>query len=122
MVGCQFFSPCQMHGMGLGELLEHLRRDRGIDPYKEYPASAMLGVLLKRKHFPHVGFNPKTGQAVPTIRARVEGRTFDWSRMDELARTSMLMAKLWEIEHPATLEIIELDSREEKVVGEEALT
>lgn len=107
-----------MHGMGLGELLERLRHDHDIDPYKKYPSSAVLGVLLKRRHFPHVGFNPKTGQAVPSIRARVEGRTFDWSHMDELARTNMLMAKLWEVEHPATLELIDLGSQEGDAVGE----
>ena len=110
MAASKFYTHRQLYGLPMSELVEKLRSEKSIDPFQNYPPSAMFGVLLKKRHFPHVGINPKTGQAVPTIRARVEARSFDWSRMKELERTEMLMSKLWETDHPASLELIDLDS------------
>lgn len=94
--------------MPLGVLIERLRKDHNIDPFKSFPPTAMYGAFLKKKTVPHVGFNPKTGQSVPTLRARIEARSFDWT-MSGVERAQMVMAKMWEEGHPASLEIIELD-------------
>lgn len=110
MVGNQFLSHKEMQNKALSDVLQVLRERHGIDPYTVYSPSSIYGVLIKKKQYPHVGFNPKTGQAVPTIRARIEARTFDWSNMEELPRTAMLNARLWEDVHPASLEHVDLDS------------
>ena len=67
----------------------------------------MFGTFFKKIQFNHIGFNPVTGESVPALRTRIEGRTFDWEG-DEDARAAMTMAKFWEPSHPASVTLIEL--------------
>lgn len=108
MVGGQYFSHRELHGLALADLIESLKDKYNVDPYRDYPSSAIHGTFLKRKLHPHIGFNPKTGQSVPSMRARIEARSFAW-QMPELARAEMALSKYWELHHPESLESLDLD-------------
>lgn len=108
MVGSQYFDHKMLQGMPMAGVIEKLRSEHSIEPFKSFPPSAVYGAFLKKRMFPHVGFNPKTGQSVPTMRARIEARSFDW-KMDSVKRAEMVLAKVWEPEHPSSLELLELD-------------
>lgn len=113
MIACSVMSHKQMQGLPLAVLIDRLRSAHNIDPFSTHPPTAIYGAFFKKRLVPHVGFNPLTGQSVPTLRARVEARSFDWSRAEELQRAALVMAKTWEENtHPGTLEIIDLDSSE----------
>lgn len=111
MVGCRFIPHKQMQGIPLSSVIEILATQHNVHPYTAYPASCMHGVFLKKRQYPHVGLNPMTGEAIPTLRARIEARSFEW-RMDELQRAAMILAKYWETSHPASLELIDLASKD----------
>lgn len=112
MIASTIMSHKEMQGLSLSLLTEHLRSTHNLDPFTAFPPSAIYGAFFKKRLVPHVGFNPLTGQAIPTLRARVEGRSFDWTRSEELQRAALVVAKTWEDSHPASLEGITLDSSE----------
>lgn len=87
------FPHRDLHGIGLGAVLRKLS-ERGIQP-SQFPPENIYGVFVKRIKVPHVGFNPKTGEHIPTTRTRLQGRVFDWLDADEDRRTALVLGKLW---------------------------
>lgn len=113
MIGHSCMDKRELFGLSLGNLVDRLRRDHQIDPYKDFPPSAIYGTFLKKRLMPHVGLNPKTGQTIATVRARIEARSFDWT-CDELSRGRMVMDRHWDEQYPASLELIDLESTKNK--------
>lgn len=110
MVAHSHYPHEKLQNISLNEILSLLKKD-GISPFTDYPPSAIYGVFMKKSQYPHVGFNPKTGVAVPTLRTRVEARSFDWAQVqpDEKQRVEMALSKFWIPLHPASLENIDLN-------------
>ena len=114
MVGHACLDRRDLLGLSLGQVLERLRTEHRIDPYRDFPPSAIYGTFMKKRLVPHVGLNPRTGQSMATVRARIEARSFDWVGGDELDRARLVLDRHWEEHHPATLELIELDPSKSK--------
>lgn len=55
----------------------------------------IYGTFVKKISVNHVGFNPKTGEYVPTVRSRLQGRVFDWVEREEGRRSDLVMSKTW---------------------------
>lgn len=91
------FPHRDLHRAGLGVVLRKLS-ERDIQP-SQFPSENIYGVFVKRIKVPHLGFNPKTGEHMPTTRTRLQGRVFDWLDADEGRRTDLVLSKLW----PTTL-------------------
>ena len=108
MIGYSKYTPDELNNLSLAELIKRLEVDHGIRPYKDYPLANMYGCFMKKREFPHVGYNPKTGQTVPAVRARVEARTFEWIN-DGPAQGRMVLSSVWEPEHPTSLENVDLE-------------
>lgn len=108
-IGHCHFAQRELHGLGLAELVERLRAEAGVDVYKSYAPTAVYGAFLKKIQHPHVGFNPLTGTSVPTIRTRIEARSFDWTGTEE-QRTRTVFAPLWQASDAASLELIDFDA------------
>lgn len=111
MIGCRHLSHSKMQGLQLRDLLELLQRQHGIDPFKDYSPMAVYGTFVKRVQVPHVGWNPITRESVPTLRTRLEARSFDWERREESEESPedpFILAKCWEPSMPKSLISIEI--------------
>lgn len=108
MVGSHLFGHKEIKGLSLNQLLEKIRMERGIDPYRHYSAAAMYGVFLKRIEYPLKGFNPITGKTVLTNRTKIEARSLNWTKIDVKNRLNILFARMWEPDHPKSLEPIDI--------------
>jgi tRNA(His) 5'-end guanylyltransferase len=108
MIGYSKYASEELNHLSLAELIERLEVDYGIRPHRDYPLVNMYGCFMKKREFPHVGYNPKTGQTVPTVRARIEGRTFEWTD-DGPTQGRMVLSSVWEPDHPTSLENIDLE-------------
>lgn len=99
-IGQSIFGHDRMQGVDLEETLFALRLEHNIT-LDSYPADAVYGSFLKFIDLPHTGFNPLTGLSVPTVRRRIQARSFDWSVMsDPHDRAEMVMSDTWLPHHP----------------------
>lgn len=102
--GAANFPHNDLQGLGLAEVIQKLRDEKGIDFYSAYPPEAVYGVFLKRRQVAHVGLNPITGQKCPTVRTRPEARSFDLKATLPLGTVAeLLLAKYWQDSHPLSL-------------------
>lgn len=82
-----------LKGIGQSEIIKLLAAQNiSIDSFD--PAN-IYGTFVKRINVNHVGFNPKTGEHVPTVRTRLQGRVFDWVEGEEGRRSDLVMSKTW---------------------------
>ncbi|KAF1912709.1 tRNAHis guanylyltransferase-domain-containing protein [Ampelomyces quisqualis] len=65
------FSAEEMHGKKSGELVEMMKREKGVVFEEAVPKWAVEGCLAKREQFEHEGVNGKTGEVEKTLRTRV---------------------------------------------------
>ncbi|KAF1977384.1 Thg1-domain-containing protein [Bimuria novae-zelandiae CBS 107.79] len=68
------YSDKQLHKKNVGEVLEMLRKEKGVEYEDAVPRWAVEGSLVKWEQFEHRGVNSKTGEEAVTkrTRARVE--------------------------------------------------
>lgn len=107
-VGFHVLGHKQMQDQPIGSVLEWLREQHGIDPFRDYPAVAMLGVFMKKIQYESTGYNPKTCKNVPCLRSKVEARTFDWESTDTQQAAEMILSKFWRPSDPPSLQPIDL--------------
>ena len=104
--GVSSFPHAELQNIGLPELVEKLRAEKGIDFHTAYPPEAIYGAFIKRALYIKQGYNPKTGEHVPTERYAIEARSIDFAKIEgglaaqEAQMEAMLMAKHWTSEHP----------------------
>lgn len=108
MIAHTHFPHRQLQGVSLGRVIEMLSTNN-VDPFKDFPPAAIYGAFLKKAQYPHMGFNPKTGVTVPTVRSRVEARSFDLEGLSQDDKLDISFGKYWSPSHPASLQAINLD-------------
>jgi tRNA(His) guanylyltransferase len=82
-----------LKSVGQGEVMK-LLTEQGIS-LQSFDPSDIYGTFVKKVSVHHMGFNPKTGEHVSTMRSRLQGRVFDWRDEDEGGRTGLVMSKTW---------------------------
>jgi tRNA(His) guanylyltransferase len=65
------YSTKEMHGKRTGDLIEMMKREKGVVFEDAVPRWAIEGCIMKREQFEHEGVNLKTGQKEKTLRTRV---------------------------------------------------
>lgn len=65
------YSTKQMHGKRTADLVEMMKREKGVVFEEAVPKWAVEGCLMKREQFEHEGVNLKTGETEKTCRTRV---------------------------------------------------
>ncbi|KAF2628776.1 hypothetical protein BU25DRAFT_409810 [Macroventuria anomochaeta] len=64
------YSTKEMHGKTTSELMEMMRKEKGVEFEASVPRWAVEGCLLKREQVEHEGVNLKTGEVKKTLRTR----------------------------------------------------
>lgn len=64
------YSPTQMNGKRTSDLIEMMRREKGVVFEEAVPKWAIEGCLMKREQYQHQGVNLKTGEVEMTTRTR----------------------------------------------------
>lgn len=108
--GSANFTHKSLQNLSIDQVVGRLWHEKGIKFYDHYPSEATLGTFLKKMQFGHQGFNPIHQQPVQTVRSRVEGRSIDFAKHEDLLK-SVLCAKFWEDGHPKG-NLVSLESKQ----------
>jgi tRNA(His) guanylyltransferase len=65
------YSVKEMHGKRTGELIDMMKKEKGVVYEDAVPKWAIEGCLVKREQVEHEGLNGKTGEVERTVRTRV---------------------------------------------------
>lgn len=81
-IALKYFSSDSIQGKSLKSVIEKIELENNINIYTEFPHENVYGTFLKRVQYTIIGENPISGEKIPTVRTRIEGRSFDWIEED----------------------------------------
>lgn len=73
------YSPKEIEGQPIKEVIDRLLKEKNVDAYTAYPNDNVYGSFVKKIQVQIEGKNLKTGEIIPTIRNRIQSKSFDWT-------------------------------------------